>query len=141
MSRIYYLENLAWRLLLVMSYPFFLMQRGYASPVDQFAAHYPSELILGACLICWILGSLLGAYYPVPEELKQRPMSINLKILVSMSGGFIAFLYVLNVDKTLTLINPIWVGGVSFVAPAIIQGVHALLARFILKFIAKQLGD
>lgn len=136
MSRIYYLENMAWRLLLVMAYPFLLMQRGYASPVDNLASNYPSELILGACLICWILGSLLGAYYPVPEELKQKPMSINLKLLISISGGVIAFIYLIYVDKALTLLNPIWVGGVSFVAPAIIQGVHALAARFFLKFMA-----
>lgn len=137
MSRIYYLENMAWRLLLVMAYPFLIMQHGYASPVENAVDHYPSELILGACMICWILGSLLGAYYPVPEELKQKPMSVNLKLLVSISGGIAAFIYLLCVDKALILINALWIGGVSFVAPAIIQAVQSLLIRSILGFLPK----
>jgi hypothetical protein len=137
MNLLYCLEKLTWRVMIVIAYPFVLMQSGYASPIENTITQYPSELILSACIVCWILGSLLGAYYPVPEELQQKPMSINLKILVSFTGGIVAFIYLISVDKALILINALWIGGVSFVAPAIIQAVQSLLIRSILNFLPK----
>lgn len=122
---------LAWRLAVFLSVPVLTLRRTFAaaSPLADLVAEYPTELIFFGSILCLLLGSLLGTFYPVPEDVKKRPMSLGIKFLVSVSFGVIAFIYVLHIDKGLTLLNPVWVGGVAFIAPAIIEIVRAWLIK------------
>lgn len=121
---------LAWRLAVFLSVPVLTLRRTFAaSPLADLVAEYPTELIFFGSILCLILGSLLGTFYPVPEDVKKRPMSLGIKFLVSVSFGVIAFIYVLHIDKSLTLLNPVWVGGVAFIAPAIVEIVRAWLIK------------
>lgn len=121
---------LAWRLAVFLSVPFLTLRRTFAaSPLADLVAGYPTELIFFGSILCLILGSLTGTFYPVPEDVKKRPMSLGIKFLVSVSFGVIAFIYVLHIDKGLTLLNPVWVGGVAFIAPAIVEIVRAWLIK------------
>lgn len=122
---------LAWRLAVFLSVPVLTLRRTFAaeSPLAQLVATYPTELIFFGSMLCLVLGSLLGTFYPVPEDVKKRPMSLGIKFLVSVSFGIMAFIYVLHIDKSLTLLNPLWVGGVAFIAPAIIEIVRAWLIK------------
>ena len=113
---------LAWRLAVFLSVPVLTLRRSFAaSPLADLVAEYPTELILFGSILCLVLGSLLGTFYPAPEDVKKRPMSLGIKFLVSVSFGIMAFIYVLHIDKSLTLLNPLWVGGVAFIAPAIVE--------------------
>lgn len=89
---------------------------------------YSDELIVVACLILLTLSSIIGVFYKTPVY-GGKPLSLWLKAPICIAGGFIAFLYSLYLDKCLTLLTPIWVGGVSFIAPAIIHLVHAALIK------------
>ncbi len=110
---------LAWRTLLVFGVPFFTsVQHAHAGLYVDAAKAYADELIIAACLVCLMLGTLLGAYFPDDEGIK--PLAKPVKALSSLFLGVIAFLYVLHVDQKLTIINALWVGGVAFVAPAMI---------------------
>ncbi len=129
--RLAVLWALVWRLCIVLSVPILTLRRALAadSPLVNLAATYPTELIFGGSILCLILGSLLGTFYPVPDDVKKQPMSLGIKFLVSISFGIVAFIYVLHVDKSLTLVNPLWVGGVAFIAPAIVEIVRAWLIK------------
>lgn len=96
--------------------------------LGAFALQYSDELIVVACLILLVLSSIIGVFYKTPVY-GGKPMSLWLKAPICIAGGFIAFLYSLYLDKSLTLLTPIWVGGVSFIAPAIIHLVHAALIK------------
>jgi len=121
---------LAWRLALFLSVPFLTLRRTFAaSPLVDLVADYPTELILLGSMLCLFLGSLLGTFYPVPDDVKKQPMSLSIKFLVSVSFGIMAFIYVLHIDKGLTLLNPLWVGGVAFIAPAIVEITRAWLIK------------
>ena len=121
---------LAWRLALFLSVPFLTLRRTFAaSPLVDLVADYPTELILLGSMLCLFLGSLLGTFYLVPDDVKKQPMSLSIKFLVSVSFGIMAFIYVLHIDKGLTLLNPLWVGGVAFIAPAIVEITRAWLIK------------
>lgn len=96
--------------------------------LGAFALMYSNELIVVACLILLVLSSIIGVFYKTPVY-GGKPLSLWLKAPICIAGGFIAFLYSLYLDKCLTLLTPIWVGGVSFIAPAIIHLVHAALIK------------
>jgi hypothetical protein len=96
--------------------------------LGAFALQYSDELIAVSCLILLVLRSGIGVFYKTPVY-GGKPLSLWLKAPICVAGGFIAFLYSLYLDKSLTLLTPIWVGGVSFIAPAIIHLVHAALIK------------
>lgn len=96
--------------------------------LGAFALQYSDELIAVSCLILLVLSSVIGVFYKTPVY-GGKPLSLWLKAPICVAGGFIAFLYSLYLDKSLTLLTPIWVGGVSFIAPAIIHLVHAALIK------------
>ena len=120
---------LVWRVCVILSVPVLTLRRSFAGPIVNLVATYPTELIFFGSILCLFLGSLLGTFYPVPEDVKKRPMSLSIKFLVSVSFGIVAFIYVLHIDKGLTLLNPLWVGGVAFIAPAIVEIVRAWLIK------------
>lgn len=131
------LWSFLWRVCLILSVPFLTLRRAMAaSPIADMVRDYPLELIFFAAMMCLILGALLGTFYPVPEEVEARPMGRGLKFLVSVSFGVAAFIYVVSVDKTLTLVNPLWVGGVAFIAPAIVE----IMRAWLIKAVRSRLG-
>lgn len=133
------LFQLFWRIVLVFSVPMLsMMRRAAAGQYIDSAAVYADELIVFGCVICLLIGAFLGVKYPAPES--ETPLSPSVKAAASVLGGISAFIYVLHVDKQLTLLNPLWVGGVAFVAPAIIQIIRPLAVGFAERFIKSKAG-
>lgn len=119
-----YLKAIAWRLLIVSSVPLSaLFQPLYAGTFIDWVLVNPNESIFGACILCLFLGVLMGTFYESPED-SPKPIPLGLKCIISIAGGVFAFIWVLHNDKQLTLLNPLWVGAVSFLSPAIIQIAH-----------------
>ena len=76
-----------------------------------------------------IVGSTVGYFYPTPQYgLKPYPKWV--KVLISVGGGLLAFVYYIESQKTISAAVIIWVAGVSFVSPAIIHLVHAAAIKF-----------
>lgn len=51
--------------------------------------------------------------------------------------GMMAFIYVLHIDKSLALLNPVWGAvGVAFIAPAIVE----ILRAWIIKALLSKIG-
>lgn len=133
------LFQLFWRIIIVLSVPFLtLMRRAYAGEYVNSAVAYSDELIVFGSVVCLLVGAFLGVKYPAPES--ETPLTPSVKAAASTLGGISAFIYVLHVDKQLTLLNPLWVGGVAFVAPAIIQIVRPLVIGFVERFLRNKAG-
>ncbi|WP_147433938.1 hypothetical protein [Acinetobacter chengduensis] len=98
------------------------------SGLGQFAVQYSDELLVAACIFLMIISSFIGVFYKTPVY-GGKPLPMWLKAPVCIAGGFIAFLFCLHVDKALTLLTPIYVGAVSFISPAVIHLVHAVLVQ------------
>lgn len=138
------LWSLVWRLYIVLSYPTLLAMRNAnaadamtAQPdivvdtIEQLAKTHTTSLIIGACIACWLMGSLIGALYPTPDDLKSAEIKPWLRFFICLAGGFAAFLWVLHDEGALNLLTPLWVGGVAFVAPHLIQIIPTVVkARF-----------
>lgn len=135
--------SLVWRLYIVLSYPTLLaMRQAHAADsvngqvatidfVENLAQTHPTSLIIGACIACWWMGSLIGALYPTPDDLKSVEIRPWLRFIICLTGGFAAFLWVLHDEGSLNLLTPLWVGGVAFVAPHLIQIIPTIVkARF-----------
>lgn len=135
---------LTWRLFVLLSYPTLVAMRNANAAnnmtsqqgitfdvVEQLAQTHPTSLIIGACLACWFMGSLIGAMYPTPDDLKSAEIRPWLRFLICLTGGFAAFLWVLHDEGALNLLTPLWVGGVAFVSPHLIQIIPTIVkARF-----------
>lgn len=94
-----------------------------------FATEYSYALLIIASFVFLIIGSVIGYFYPTPEYgLKAYPK--QLKLLISICGGVLAFIYYLQTQKDLMPTVIIWVACVSFVFPAIIHLVHAFIVKF-----------
>jgi hypothetical protein len=96
--------------------------------LSAFAVQYSDELIVSACLFLLLISSYIGVFYQTPVY-GGKPMPLWLKAPVCITGGFIAFLFCLHIDKALTLLTPIYVGAMSFISPAIIHLIHAVLIQ------------
>lgn len=94
------------------------------------ATEYSYILLITASLVFLIIGSVIGYFYPTPEYgLKAYPK--QLKLLISIGGGVLAFIYYLETQKDLTPTVIVWVACVSFVFPAIIHLIHAFIVKFV----------
>lgn len=129
-----------WRIFILFSYPTLIAMRnanaddGLTSQpaividvIDQLAQTHTTSLIIGACITCWLAGSIVGALYPTPTDMQSTQIRWWLRLLICLTGGFSAFLWVLHNEGDLTLLTPIWVGGVAFVSPHLIQIVPTLV--------------
>lgn len=95
-----------------------------------FATEYSYILLITASLIFLIIGSIIGYFYPTPEYgLKAYPK--QLKLLISIGGGALAFIYYIETQKDLTPTVIVWVACVSFVFPAIIHLIHTFIVKFV----------
>jgi hypothetical protein len=92
--------------------------------LSNFATTYSYSVVILGSLIFLIIGSTVGYFYPTPQYgLKPYPKWV--KVLISVGGGLLAFVYYLEVKNTITPAVIWWVAGVSFVFPAIIHLIHA----------------
>jgi Na+/melibiose symporter-like transporter len=96
------------------------------------ATNYSYLLLILASIVFLFIGSIIGYFYPTPQNnLKAYPKP--LKLLISVCGGILAFIYYIETKKDIAPIIIIWVACVSFVSPAIIHLVHAFIIKFFTK--------
>jgi hypothetical protein len=94
---------------------------------ESTASH--SDFILTvACVIVLILGSTIGYFFPTPQY-GAKPIPKPIKLLISITCGFIAFVYYIHSENEITTGVIFWVAGVSFVSPAIIHLFHAAMIK------------
>ena len=93
----------------------------YHTAVSQ----YPNELIIILCGVMMVLGCLASAVTPDPDGVPPtKPIA---KIVYSVFGSITALVYIVFYEKELSLVHAAWVGGVSFVAPAVVPSLKALV--------------
>ena len=113
----------------------------YHTAVSQ----YPNELIIILCGVMMVLGCLASAVTPDPDGVPPtKPIA---KIVYSVFGSITALVYIVFYEKELSLVHAAWVGGVSFVAPAVVPSLKALVfdllpvaMRRLRAFITKWMG-
>lgn len=88
------------------------------------ASIYSDAILLVSCFILLILGSTIGYFFPTPRY-GAKPYPKPLKLIISVFGGLLAFVYYIHTENNITPAVLIWVAGVSFVSPAIIHLFHA----------------
>lgn len=109
------------------------------------ASQYPNELIIILCGVMMVLGCLASAVTPDPDGVPPtKPIA---KIVYSVFGSITALVYIVFYEKELSLVHAAWVGGVSFVAPAVVPSLKALVfdllpvaMRSLRTFITKWMG-
>lgn len=123
-----------------------LMKKANAGGVYQAAvSQYPNELIIILCGVMMVLGCLASAVTPDPDGVPPtKPIA---KIVYSVFGSITALVYIVFYEKELSLVHAAWVGGVSFVAPAVVPSLKALVfdllpvaMRSLKAFITKWMG-
>lgn len=90
---------------------------------------YSDAILLVSCFVLLIFGTTIGYFFPTPKY-GAKPYPKPLKLLISVFGGILAFIYYVHTEKMITPAVVIWVAGVSFVSPAIIHLVHAAAIKF-----------
>lgn len=95
----------------------------------HFAVNYSYSVVIMGCFIFLIFGTTVGYFYPTPKY-GVKPYPKWLKVLISVAGGGVAFVYYIESQQDITPAVIIWVGGVSFVFPAIIHLIHAAAIKF-----------
>lgn len=95
----------------------------------HFALTYSYSVVILGCLIFLVFGTTVGYFYPTPKY-GVKPYPKWLKIMISVAGGGVAFVYYIESKQNITPAVIVWVGGVSFVFPAIIHLIHAAAIKF-----------
>ncbi|EOG9726780.1 hypothetical protein U2E72_13165 [Acinetobacter baumannii] len=86
---------------------------------------YSNELIIGLCLLMMCVGCLASVLTPDPDGV--TPIKPLAKFVYSLFGSLGALFYIAYYESDLSIVHPAWVGGVSFVAPAIVPSLKALV--------------
>lgn len=73
----------------------------------EFVLFYKNEFTFLLCILTMILGTWLGV--KIPTKAGEVELSKGIKIVAGILGGLLAFIYCLQKDKGLTLMNPIWI--------------------------------
>lgn len=107
-----------------------LMKKAHAGGAYQVAvSQYSNELIIALCIILMMLGCLASILTPDPEGVPvTKPAA---KLVYSVFGSITALAYILFYEKELSAVHAAWVGGVSFVAPAVIPSLKGLVFELI----------
>lgn len=119
------------RLAVIVSLPAIsLTRKANAGVVYQNAvSQYPNELIIALCIITVIFGCLASIVTPDPDGTTQtKPMT---KAVYSVFGSITALVYIVFYEKELSIVHAAWVGGVSFVSPAVVPSLKALVFELI----------
>jgi len=90
----------------------------------NFAMTYSYLILIVGSLIFLVIGSVVGYFYPTPKY-GVKPFPKWLKLLISITGGCLAFIYYIETKNDIQPIIIGWVACVSFVSPAIAHLVHA----------------
>ncbi|OTG87864.1 hypothetical protein B9T34_16135 [Acinetobacter sp. ANC 3813] len=90
----------------------------------SFAVTYSYFMLILASLVFLVIGSIVGVFYPTPKY-GPRPYPKWIKLLLSIAGGSLAFIYYISTKKDIGPIILLWVAAVSFVFPAIAHLIHA----------------
>lgn len=104
------------------------------------AATHKTDLLLIGCGVGLTLGVTAGILYPLPEN--SRVKSLWFKALLSVSGGFSAFIYALS-EGAIDEMTILWVAGVAFAAPAAAEALHTITVGIVtgaIEGIARKLG-
>lgn len=106
------------------------MKKANAGGVYQTAvSQYPNELIIILCGVTMILGCLASIVTPDPDGVPTtKPMA---KLIYSVFGSITALVYIVFYEKELSIVHAAWVGGVSFVSPAVVPSLKALVFELI----------
>lgn len=99
------------------------------SYIRDFASTYSDFILIVGCLFLLAAGSTIGYFFPTPQY-GAKPLPKPIKLLISIVGGCLAFIYYIHTEKTITPAVIWWVAAVSFVSPAIIHLVHAAAIKF-----------
>lgn len=115
------------RLLVCISIPAFsLLQKANAAGIYNTAVStYQNELILVLCGFLMVVGCLASIVTPDPEGV--TPSNPAAKLVYSIFGSISALTYLVFYQKELSLAHALWVGGVSFVSPAIVPSLKGLV--------------
>lgn len=118
------------RLAVVLSIPAFsLTKRANAGVYHTAVSQYPNELILVLCGVMMVFGCLASIVTPDPQGVTpSKPLA---KGIYSVFGSISALAYLVFYEKELSLAHAVWVGGVSFVAPAVIPSLKGLVFELI----------
>lgn len=100
--------------LALLSHPAF----AHSTASTEFVLFYKNEFTFGLCLFVLLVSSWLGMKLPAENIEKDLPSSV--KFVTALLGGVLAFVYCLYKDKSLTLLNPIWITVASIVLPVTI---------------------
>lgn len=84
----------------------------------EFVLLYRNEFTFGLCVFVLFVSSWLGMKLPIKNGEKDLPPGV--KFVTALLGGILAFIYCLYKDKSLTLLNPIWITVASIVLPVTI---------------------
>ena len=84
----------------------------------EFVLLYRNEFTFGLCVFVLFIASWLGMKLPIKNGEKDLPPGV--KFVTALLGGILAFSYCLYKDKSLTLLNPIWITVASIVLPVTI---------------------
>lgn len=100
--------------------------------IRDIATNYSYLILILASIVFLVIGSIIGYFYPTPENnLKAYPKPV--KMLISVCGGILAFIYYIETKNDITPSIILWVACVSFVSPAIIHLIHAFVIKFLTK--------
>lgn len=99
--------------------------------IRGFATTYSYILMIIASLFFLMLGSIVGYFYPTPQY-GVKPYPKWLKLVISVGGGTLAFIYYIETKSDLSVAIIIWVAAISFVSPAIIHLIHAGFIKFVM---------
>ena len=84
----------------------------------EFVLLYRNEFTFGLCVFVLFIASWLGMKLPTKNGEKDLPPGV--KFVTALLGGILAFIYCLYKDKSLTVLNPIWITVASIVLPVTI---------------------
>lgn len=77
------------------------------STSTDFVLLYKNEFTFLLCLITLVLGTWLAV--KIPTKVGEQELAQGVKVVAGILGGVLAFIYCLQKDKGLTLMNPIWI--------------------------------
>jgi len=102
-----------------------IFNKAHAGVYYTAVSQYPNELIILLSVVMMVVGCLASIVAQDPEGAK--PISPLTKFVYSVFGSCMAFVYLVFYAKEISLIHAFWVGGVSFVAPAVVPSAKTLV--------------
>ena len=89
------------------------------STSTDFVLLYKNEFTFLLCLITLVLGTWLAV--KIPTKVGEQKLAQGVKVVAGVLGGVLAFIYCLQKDKGLTLMNPIWIAVACVALPLTIM--------------------